>query len=88
MLYQQQQQLSEVPEFTDIHISNVTCVGAKTAISASGVKGLNCVYGIELNNVVVVYTKNGAAIDEETAKLTMKNVQLVPYKAASWPVGK
>lgn len=88
MLYQQQQQLSEVPEFTDIHISNVTCVGAKTAISASGVKGLNCVYGIELNNVVIVYTKKGAAIDEETAKLTMKNVQLVPYKAASWPVGK
>jgi polygalacturonase len=84
MLYQTRQDVSAMPEFTDIHIDNVTCVGAKTAIKAEGIKGFNCVYGITLRDVTIVYTKSGSAIDEETAKLTLENVQLVPYKAGKW----
>lgn len=86
MLYQTRQDVSAMPEFTDIHIDNVTCVGAKTAIKAEGIKGFNCVYGITLRDVTIVYTKNGSAIDEESAKLTLENVQLVPYKAGKWMV--
>lgn len=70
-----------VPEFTDIHISNVVCRGAKTAIKAKGIEGMNCIHDIEIANSTIVYTSKGAYIDEATAKVKLSNVNIVEDKA-------
>ena len=70
-----------VPEFTDIHISNVVCRGAKTAIKAKGIEGMNCIHDIEIANSTIVYTSKGADIDETTAKVKLSNVNIVEDKA-------
>ena len=70
-----------VPEFTDIHISNVVCRGAKTAIKAKGIEGMNCIHDIEIANSTIVYTSKGADIDEVTAKVKLSNVNIVEDKA-------
>ena len=70
-----------VPEFTDIHISNVVCRGAKTAIKAKGIEGMNCIHDIEIANSTIVYTSKGADIDEATAKVKLSNVIIVEDKA-------
>jgi polygalacturonase len=75
-----------IPEFQDIHIYNVTCVNAKTAIAASGVAGMNCVHDIDIRDAVFVYNQKATVIDTTTAQLTLTNVQLVPLKAEAWPV--
>ncbi len=68
--------LEMVPEFQDIHISNVVCRGAATAISAHGIKGLNCVHGITVANSTFVYTKAARDIDPATARLALSNVKM------------
>ena len=70
-----------VPEFTDIHISNVVCRGAKTAIKAKGIEGMNCIHDIEIANSTIVYTSKGVDIDETTAKVKLCNVNIVEDKA-------
>ena len=70
-----------VPEFTDIHISNVVCRGAKTAIKAKGIEGMNCIHDIEIANSTIIYTSKGADIDETTAKVKLSNVNIVEDKA-------
>ena len=70
-----------VPEFTDIHISNVVCRGAKTAIRAKGIEGLDCIHDINISNSTIVYTSNGKEIDENTAKVNLVNVNIVEDKA-------
>ncbi len=70
-----------VPEFTDIHISNVVCRGAKTAIKAKGIEGMNCIHDIEIANSTIVYTSKGTDIDETTAKVKLSNVNIVEDKA-------
>ena len=70
-----------VPEFTDIHISNVVCRGAKTAIKAKGIEGMNCIHDIEIANSTIVYTSKGTDIDEATAKVKLSNVNIVEDKA-------
>ena len=70
-----------VPEFTDIHISNVVCRGTKTAIKAKGIEGMNCIHDIEIANSTIVYTSKGADIDETTAKVKLSNVNIVEDKA-------
>ena len=70
-----------VPEFTDIHISNVVCRGAKTAIKAKGIEGMNCIHDIEIANSTIVYTSKGVDIDETTAKVKLTNVNIVEDKA-------
>ena len=70
-----------VPEFTDIHISNVVCRGAKTAIKAKGIEGMNCIHDIEIANSTIVYTSKGADIDKTTAKVKLSNVNIVEDKA-------
>lgn len=70
-----------VPEFTDIHISNVVCRGAKTAISAKGIEGMNCVHGITIDNSTFVYNKVGQDIDTKTAEVKLTNVKLIEDKA-------
>ena len=70
-----------VPEFTDIHISNVVCRGTKTAIKAKGIEGMNCIHDIEIANSTIVYTSKGTDIDEATAKVKLSNVNIVEDKA-------
>ena len=70
-----------MPEFTDIHISNVVCRGTKTAIKAKGIEGMNCIHDIEIANSTIVYTSKGADIDETTAKVKLSNVNIVEDKA-------
>ncbi len=65
------------PDFQGIHIDNVTCRGAWTAIKASGIKGLDCVHDIDIRNTTVVYYGNDKDIDPQTARLTLDNVTLV-----------
>jgi len=61
-----------VPDFSDIHISNVTCRNAKTAISAHGLPGLRCVYGITVDNSTFFCTEKDKDIDG-TAELKITN---------------
>lgn len=71
---------TNVPEFTDIHISNVVCRGAETAIEAIGVADLRCIYGVTISNSTIVYTKNSDNIDAATAEIKLENVNLVKDK--------
>lgn len=70
-----------IPHFQDIHISNVVCRGAGTAIAARGIEGLECVKDITLSNVTILYNKEGTKIDP-TAKLKLDNVvvEKIAYK--------
>lgn len=52
-----------VPEWSDIHISNVTCRGAKTAISAHGLPGYECLKNITIDNSTFFYTKKDKDIE-------------------------
>ena len=66
-----------VPEFTDIHISNVVCRGTRTAIRANGIEGFSCVHGITLSNSTFIYTEAAAVIDAKTVQLELKDVKMV-----------
>lgn len=73
--------LENVPEFTDIHISGVTCRGAATSISAHGIEGLNCVHGISIGNSTFVYNNAVHDIDTNTTDLYLSNIKFVEDKA-------
>lgn len=60
------------PNFTDIHISDVVCYGAKTGIKATGAKGM--IHGIEVSNSTIIYTKTDKAIDPE-CEIKLDNVK-------------
>jgi len=75
--------MEKVPEFTDIHIENVTCRGAATAIEAKGIEGLNCVHGVTVANSTIVYTKAGNEIDTNTAQIDLAHVILIAEKQAA-----
>lgn len=70
-------EMVKVPEFTDIHITDVICRGTKTAIAASGLKGMNCVHDITVSDCTFVYTDKATEIDSATAEVTLKNVRFV-----------
>ena len=65
-----------VPNFKDIHINNVICNGAKTAISAHGAKGM--IHDIEISNSTIFYTKVGTDIDT-TCDVKLKDVKVLTY---------
>ena len=67
------------PEFTDIHINNVVCRGAKTAIKAKGPAGLKCIHGITIDNSTFFYTKTAKEIDADS-EITVSNTQFNTYK--------
>ena len=46
-----------VPEWSDIHISNVVCRGCETAVSAHGLPGYSCLKGITIDNSTFFYNK-------------------------------
>lgn len=66
-----------VPEFTDIHISEIVCRNARTAIAAKGIAGRKCVYGITIANSTLGYSKTATDIDTATADITLQQVSLV-----------
>lgn len=67
------------PDFTDIHIKNIVCRGAKTAIKAKGLAGLDCIHGITVENSVFFYTKKDKDIDA-TADIQISNCQFLTYR--------
>lgn len=69
--------VEKVPEFTDIHISDVICRGTATAIAASGIEGFDCVHDITVENSTFIYTDKATAIDSATASVTVRNVKFV-----------
>jgi len=71
------EQRRSAPEFQGIHIDRVTCQGVKTAVKASGIKGLDCVHDIDISNSTFVYRKNDQQIDPETAKLNIRDVKFI-----------
>ena len=67
-----------VPEFQDIHIENVTCRGAHTAVKADGILGVNCIHDITIKDSQFIYDKTGNAIDTNTADIRLDNVKFIP----------
>ena len=68
---------SFVPEFTDIHISNVVCRDARIGIKASGT--LRMIHGITLENCIFFYTEEASLVDDP-GMLLMKNVSFSTYR--------
>jgi polygalacturonase len=62
-----------IPDFHDIHISNVVCDGAQRAIHASGLAGHNCVHDISISGCTFVNILNDNNIDTATTKITIDN---------------
>lgn len=70
-------ELKHVPEFTDIHISDIVCRNVRNAITARGIEGMRCVHGITISNSTFVYTAKGDNIDTKTAELKLSGVRMV-----------
>ena len=64
------------PRFTDIHISDVVCHGAKTGVKAGGAKGM--VYGVEIKNSTIFYTDKDKDI-APTCDVKLENVRFATY---------
>ena len=75
-----EEQKAVAPYFQDIHINNVICRDAKVGIRAGGILGLDNVKDIDIQNTTIVYQKTDKEIDEQTAKLNLTNVKLIPEK--------
>lgn len=70
-------EIVNVPVFKDIHIYDITCNGCATAIAASGIEGLNCVYDIDIRNSTFVYRDRATEIDASTAVVNIKDVRFI-----------
>ncbi len=68
---QQPKENQFLPDFSDIHISNVVCRGTKTGIKAKGSKGM--VHGIVIKDSKIFYTDKATDISEE-CEVTIQNV--------------
>lgn len=66
-----------VPDFNDIHISNVICRGAETGISAHGAPGM--IHNITIDNSTIFYTSQAKDIDAN-CDIKMNNVKLVTFE--------
>lgn len=69
-----------VPEFQGIHINGIVCRGCKTAVSAHGLEGKNCVHDIDIVNSTFVYRRNATDIDPATAQIKLVGVRFVEEK--------
>ena len=74
------EQKKVAPYFQDIHINNVVCYGAGTAIKASGILGLDNVRDIDIQNSTIMYYAQDQQIDAKTARLNLSNVKLINNK--------
>ena len=68
---------SFVPEFTDIHISNVVCRDALIGVKAAGT--IEMIHDISLENCIFFYTEEAFRIDDP-GMLQSKNVQYITYR--------
>ncbi len=75
-----EKQLKRVPEFQDIHISNVICRGCRTGVKAKGLQDMQCVHNIDIENSTIVYTKAAQQVDKATTDIKLVNVRLVADK--------
>lgn len=66
------------PEFCDIHISNVVCRNVKTAISVTGLPGMNCVHDVTVDNSTFFYTKKDKEFIDN-AELNITNSKFVSF---------
>ena len=67
-----------VPDFSDIHISNIVCRNAGTAVSAHGLPGLNTVHDVAIDNSTFFYTKKDKDLDNNV-KLNFTNTKFVSF---------
>ncbi len=65
-----------LPDFTDIHISDVVCYGAKTGIKADGQPGM--VHGIDIRNTTIFYTGKDKDISPN-CELRLENVNFKTF---------
>lgn len=72
-------EVSFAPEFCDIHISNIVCRNAETAISAHGIPGLKCIYDVDIDHCTLFYTKQATSIGEGVELNIGDKVQFVTY---------
>ena len=68
---------SFVPEFTDIHISNVVCRDARVGVKAAGT--IEMIHDISLESCIFFYTEEAFRIDDP-GMLQSKNVQYITYR--------
>jgi len=66
-----------VPEFTDIHISNVVCRDALIGVKAAGT--IEMIHDITIENCIFFYTEEAFRIDDP-GMLQSKNVQYITYR--------
>lgn len=66
------------PEFCDIHISNVTCYNVKTAVSVTGLPGMNCVHDVTIDNSTFFYTKKDKSF-VDNAEITITNSKFATF---------
>lgn len=66
-----------VPEFKDIHISNIICDGAKTGVKAKGAQGM--IHNIDIRNSIIFYTGQATDIDT-TCDVKLTDVKFITYK--------
>ncbi len=71
------QEAAFTPHFTDIHISDVVCYGAKTGIRAGGAKGM--VEGIDISRCTIFYTDTAQDI-QPTCDVKLTDVTLTTWK--------
>lgn len=67
-----------VPEFQGIAIDQVTCRGARTAVKAKGLPGLNTVHDVKVTNSTIFYTETARDVDEN-CRLDLAGLRLVSY---------
>mgnify|MGYP000317385056 FL=1 len=65
-----------VPEFSDIHISNVVCRNVKTAVAVTGLPGMECVHDVTIDSSTFYYTKNDKVI-KDNPEITITNTEFV-----------
>ena len=65
-----------LPDFSDIHISNVRCNGCGTGIFARGMQGYDCVYDIFISDCIIRKAKKNLDVDESTTRLNLSDVRI------------
>ncbi len=68
-----------IPDFSDIHFSDITCRGCRTAVKARGLPGIRCIHDIYIDGSTFFYT--GMDIDmDDGAELKVTNTRFVTFE--------
>ena len=65
-----------VPEFSGIRISGVLCRNVKTAVSVTGLPGMNCVHDVTIDRSTFYYTKEAKEI-KDNPEITITNTEFI-----------